>query len=92
MLGVTEIPGVGTTVDVPYDDEADGEFIVTTETEEFDDDAPALNKKSLTLKKYSKIIRISHELLRDEDARLLSFLTNFVGRGMAKTHNDLLHY
>ena len=90
MLGVTEIPGVGTTVDVPYDDEADGEFIVTTETEEFDDDAPALNKKSLTLKKYSKIIRISHELLRDEDARLLSFLTNFVGRGMAKTHNDLL--
>jgi len=90
MLGVTEIPGVGTTVDVPYDDEADGEFIVTTEAEEFDDDAPALNKKSLTLKKYSKIIRISHELLRDEDARLLSFLTNFVGRGMAKTHNDLL--
>lgn len=89
-LGVMEIPGKGTTVDVPYDNEADGEFIVTTEAAEFDDDAPATGKKSLTLKKYSKIIRISHELMRDEDAKLLSFLSNFVGRGMAKTHNDLL--
>jgi len=89
-LGVTEIPGVGTTVDVPYDNEADGEFVHTTEAAEFDDDAPATGKKSLTFKKYSKIIRISHELLRDEDAKLLAFLSNFVGRGMAKTHNDLL--
>ena len=89
-LGVTEIPGVGTTVNVPYDDEADGEFVVATETQEFDDDAPATGRKQMTLKKYAKIIRISHELLRDEDSRLESFLANWVGRGMAKTHNDLL--
>ena len=89
-LGVTEIPGVGTTINVPYDNEADGEFVVTTETAEFDDDAPATGRKQLTLAKYSKIIRISHELLRDEDSRLEAFLANWVGRGMAKTHNDLL--
>ena len=89
-LGVTEIPGKGTTVDVPYDDEDDGEFVHTTETGTFDLDAPALGKKSLTFKKYTKYIDISHELLRDEDAKLLSFLSNWVGRGMAKTHNDLL--
>ncbi len=89
-LGVTEIPGIGTTVNVPYDDEADGEFVVATETAEFDDDAPATGRKQLTFKKYAKIIRISHELLRDEDSRLESFLANWVGRGMAKTHNDLL--
>ena len=89
-LGVTEIPGKGTTVDVPYDDEDDGEFVHTTETGTFDQDAPALGKKSLTFKKYTKYIDISHELLRDEDAKLLSFLSNWVGRGMAKTHNDLL--
>jgi len=89
-LGVTEIPGIGTTVNVPYDNEADGEFVVTTETAEFDDDAPATERKQLTLAKYSKIIRISHELLRDEDSRLEAFLANWVGRGMAKTHNDLL--
>jgi HK97 family phage major capsid protein len=89
-LGVTEIPGVGTTINVPYDNEADGEFVVTTETQEFDDDAPATGRKALTFAKYSKIIRISHELLRDEDSRLEAFLANWVGRGMAKTHNDLL--
>ncbi len=89
-LGVTQIPGIGTTVNVPYDDEADGEFVVATETQEFDDDAPATGRKQMTLKKYAKIIRISHELLRDEDSRLESFLADWVGRGMAKTHNDLL--
>ena len=89
-LGVTEIPGVGTTVNVPYDNEADGEFVVATETAELDDDAPATGRKQLTFAKYAKIIRISHELLRDEDSRLESFLANWVGRGMAKTHNDLL--
>jgi HK97 family phage major capsid protein len=89
-LGVTEIPGVGTTVNVPYDNEADGEFVVATETAEFDDDAPATGRKQLTFAKYTKIIRISHELLRDEDSRLEAFLANWVGRGMAKTHNDLL--
>src|SRR5690606_6071303 len=46
-LGVTEIPGVGTTVNVPYDDEADGEFVVATETQEFDDDAPATGRKQM---------------------------------------------
>ena len=89
-LGVTEIPGIGTTVNVPYDNEADGEFVVATETAEFDDDAPATGRRQLTFKKYAKIIRISHELLRDEDSRLEAFLANWVGRGMAKTHNDLL--
>ena len=89
-LGVTEIPGVGTTVNVPYDNEGDGEFVVATETQQFDDDAPATGRKQMTLAKYSKIISISHELLRDEDSRLESFLANWVGRGMAKTHNDLL--
>ena len=89
-LGVTEIPGIGTTVNVPYDNEADGEFVVATETAEFDDDAPATGRKQLTFAKYAKIIRISHELLRDEDSRLEPFLANWVGRGMAKTENDLL--
>lgn len=89
-LGVTEIPGVGTTINAPYDNEDDGEFVVATETAEFDDDAPATGRKQLTFKKYAKIIRISHELLRDEDSRLEAFLANWVGRGMAKTHNDLL--
>jgi len=90
QLGVTLIPGKGTTVNVPLDGEADGEFVSTGEGTAFDRDAPNIGQAAMTLVKYSKKIELSVELLEDEDSRLLDFLSNFVGRGMAKTHNDLL--
>src|SRR5690606_32751824 len=31
-----------------------------------------------------------YQLLEDEDSRLLNFLSDWVGRGMARTHNSLL--
>lgn len=94
-LGVMDIPGVGTTVNVPIDDEADGEFVATDEQNDdhqknFDRDAPALNRAQMTLAKYTKKIELTDELLLDEDSNLLSFLERWVGRGMAKTHNSLL--
>ena len=90
QIGVMKIPGQGTTVNVPVDNEADGEFVSTNEAAEFDLDAPATAQVAMTLVKYSKQIKISYELLEDEDANLLAFLSDFVGRGMAKTHNSLL--
>lgn len=89
-LGVRQIPGVGTTVDVPYDNEADGEFVSTSEGSAFDQDAPALAKASMTLVKYSKKITLSYELLQDTGVQLESFLSDWVARGMAKTMNQLL--
>jgi len=89
-LGVRNIPGQGTTVNVPIDNEGDGEFVSTNETANFDRDAPALDQAAMTLLKYTKKIELSVEVLEDEDSRLLEFLNDFVGRGMAKTHNNLL--
>lgn len=89
-LGVIRIPGKGTTVNIPVDDEDDGEFVATSESTEYDLDAPALNRKQSTLVKYSKRVRLTVELLRDEDSNLLAFLNNFIGRGVAKTRNSLL--
>lgn len=89
-LGVLRIPGVGTTVDVPYDNEADGEFVSTAEATNFDQDAPALAKASMTLVKYSKAITLSYELLQDTGANLEGFLADWIARGMAKTMNQLL--
>jgi HK97 family phage major capsid protein len=89
-LGVMNIPGKGTTVNVPVDNEADGEFVSTAESAAYDRDAPALDQKAMTLVKYTKKVDLTVELLEDEDSRLMSFLDDFVGRGMAKTHNDLL--
>ena len=94
-LGVRFIPGRGTTVNVPIDSEADGEFVATSEqndahTNNFDRDAPALGQKAFTLAKYSKKIELTDELIQDEDSRLMAFLEDFIARGMAKTHNNLL--
>jgi len=89
-LGVRRIPGVGTTVDVPYDNETDGEFVSTNEAAAFDQDAPALAKRSMTLVKYSKKITLSYELLQDTAVGLEAFLADWVARGMAKTMNQLL--
>jgi HK97 family phage major capsid protein len=89
-LGVLDIPGVGTTVNVPIDNEDNGEFVLTAEVADYDLDSPALGQAPMTLAKYTKDVTLSEELLEDEDSRLLPFLANFVGRGMAKTENNLL--
>jgi HK97 family phage major capsid protein len=89
-LGVLNIPGKGTTVNVPIDAEADGEFVSTGEASATDLDAPAVGQAPMTLVKYTKRLEISWELLNDEDSQLMPFIENFVGRGMAKTHNQLL--
>ncbi|MFZ4773941.1 MAG: phage major capsid protein [Terrimicrobiaceae bacterium] len=89
-LGVLNIPGIGTTVDVPYDNGTANEFVSTAEASAFDLDGPALAKASMTLVLYSKKIQISYQLLQDQDAQLQAFLDNYVGRAMARTHNSLL--
>lgn len=89
-LGIMDLGGEGTTLNVPLDGEADGEFVATSEGSDHDRDAPAIGTKALTLVRYTKKIQLSWELLWDEKSNLLAFLENFVGRGMAKTHNSLL--
>jgi HK97 family phage major capsid protein len=89
-LGIRPIPGKGTTVNVPFDNEADGEFILTSEAADHDLDAPLVGQKALTLLRYTKKYQLSYELLEDEDSNLMAWLNDFVGRGTAKTHNNLL--
>lgn len=90
VLGVMNVPGVGTTVNVPTDAGTANVFVETLETSIFDRDAPAIGQVSMTLKKYTKHIDLSYELLEDEDSRLMEFLNNYIGRAWALTHNNLL--
>lgn len=90
-LPLLEVPvGPGNTFEIPSDDEDDGEFVATTEADTFDSDAPALGKKSGTLVLYSKHTDVSYQLLRANAVQLENFLVNWVGRGYAKTYNNLL--
>ncbi len=89
-LGVRQIPGQGLTVNVPIDDEADVLFTSLAEANQMAQDAPALNQKAFTLVKYAKYISLSWELLRDEDANLLAFVNDWIGRGIAATENNVM--
>ena len=89
-LGVIQIPGSGTTVNVPIDGGATNVFVSTAEAVAFDRDAPALGQVAMTLAKYTKKVQLSLELLQDEDSALMSFLNKYVGDAMALTHNSLL--
>lgn len=89
-LGCTPIPGVGTTVRVAVDNEADVLFTAVTEANSIGQDAPALYYKDFTLAKYAKYLTFSWELLRDETANLMEFISDWIGRGVAATHNSLL--
>lgn len=91
-LPLLNIPssGGGNVFDIPVDNEADGEFVATSEAQTFDLDAPALAKKTATLALYSKYTDVSFQLLRSTPTDLLNFLSGWVGRGWAKTRNNLL--
>lgn len=89
-LGCLRIPGVGTTVNVPYDNGTANQFVSTAETVGFDLDAPALNVAAMTLVKYTKKVTLSDELLQDEDSNLVAFLNDYVGRAAGLTYNTLL--
>lgn len=89
-IGVRRFTGTGTTIDVPLDAEADGEFVVKAEEGTFDKDSPALGQTSLTLAKYTKYFDITYELLQDQSANVVDFVQEWVARGVAKTHNNLL--
>ena len=89
-LGCLRIPGVGTTVNVPFDDGTANQFVLTTEANSFDRDAPVLNRAAMTLVSYTKKVTLSNELLNDEDSNLVAFLNDYVGRAAALTYNTLL--
>ena len=90
LVDVRNIEGYGTTTHVPVDAEADGEFVSTAEAAAFDLDAPAIGNVALTQIAYSKEVRISNQLLQDEGSNVLEFVSDFIGRGVAKTENNLL--
>lgn len=89
-LGVMQVPGSGLTVNVPVDAGSANVFVSTNEAAAFDRDAPVLGQKAMTLVKYTKKIQLSAELLEDEDAKLMVFLEDYIGRGLAATENALL--
>ncbi|HLE14510.1 MAG TPA: phage major capsid protein [Anaerolineales bacterium] len=94
-LGVQMVPGQGTTVNFPYENADPSAFAATSEQDDayaqtYERDAPALGLKAFTLAKKTKKLALTEELLDDEDAALLAFIGDHIGRSMGITHNSLL--
>lgn len=89
-LGLTPIPGKGTTVDAPYDNADVSEFPTTAEAAASDLDAPVFGLKPMTLVRKTKRVVLSNELLDGEDSQLMAFLEDWVGRAFAVTRNKML--
>jgi HK97 family phage major capsid protein len=95
-LGCERIPGKGTTVNYPYDNADPEVFEATSEqaddgsTNNYKRDAVVLGNKAFTLAKKTKKLQLTEEILEDEDANLLAFISKRIGRSIANTHNALL--
>jgi HK97 family phage major capsid protein len=90
-LGVTPYNGYpGTTLNVPV---AGGSnvFVSTAEsTGAVDIDAPVFDTAALTLVHFTKSLELTNDLREMEDSQLMTFLTGWVGRALALTHNSAL--
>lgn len=89
-LGLRRVPGKGTTVNYPIDNEPDVVFASVAESGEILQDLPAMTEKAFTLVKYGKHLTITWELLEDTDVALMEFFNGWVARGYAATQNSLL--
>lgn len=94
-LGCMPVPGGGLTVNFPVENADHADFALTSEqvdnySNTYERDRPTLATKAFTLAKYTKKIALTEELELDEDANLMAFIANHVGRAIASTNNSLL--
>lgn len=94
-LGIRRVPGKGTTVQFPYENANPNLFATTAEQDDahsqnYERDAAVLGSKEFTLVKKTKKLELTEELLTDEDAALMDFIADHIGRAMALTHNAML--
>ena len=94
-LGVQMVPGTGTTVNFPYENADAAVFAATSEqvdnySNTYERDRPTLAVKAFTLAKKTKKLALTEELLIDEDANLMGFIADHIGRAVGLTHNTLL--
>lgn len=95
VLGLTNVPGKGTTVNYPVDNADPEVFGATAEqvdarTTLYERDAGNLALKAFTLAKKTRRIELTEEVLEDEDVNLMAFIGDRIGRQIAKTHNAML--
>ena len=94
-LGCRRVPGVGTTVNFPYESADPDDFGATSEQSDahgnnYERGAFQTALKAFTLAKYTRKVELTEEMLEDNGVDLMSFIADKIAREMARTHNGLL--
>ena len=76
-------------VKIPGVETATGEFVRVAEAGAYDEDAPYIGPTTITVHKWTKIMKLSEELLADQKANLEAFIAQDLGEKMAVTES---HY
>jgi HK97 family phage major capsid protein len=95
QLGLRQVPGKGTTVNFPFENST--EPVLSTVAEQDDGLSNTyprrkvvLGNKAFTLVKKPVKLHVTEETLEDEDANLMAYISDWLGRQMALTHNGML--
>lgn len=91
-IGCRQIPGIGTTVNYPYESADPEVFAATAEqvdakTTNYQRGAVPTGVKAFTLAKKTRKVELTEELLSDSAFNVQNYVADRVGREIAKTHN-----
>lgn len=94
-LGCRRVPGVGTTVNFPYESADPDNFAATSEQSDahgnnYERAAFQTALKAFTLAKFSRKVELTEEMLEDVGVDLMSFIADKIAREIGRTHNGLL--
>ncbi len=94
-LGCRRVPGVGTTVNYPYENADPDDFATTSEQSDahgnnYERAAFTTALRVFTLVKYTRKVELTEEMLEDTGVDLTAYIADKIGREIARTHNGLL--
>lgn len=94
-LGCRRVPGVGTTVNYPYENADPDDFATTSEQSDahgnnYERAAFTTALRVFTLVKYTRKVELTEEMLEDTGVDLMAYIADKIGREIARTHNGLL--
>lgn len=72
-------------IDLPAEATSFTNFVRAAEAGSYDTNDPTFNQNQVTVEKYTKLFKVSEELVADDDANLESHLVNMIGRAYGQT-------
>jgi HK97 family phage major capsid protein len=75
-------------MNIPVENASMANFAVTAEEAAYTQNEPTFATVAVTVYKFTKVIKVSEELLEDDATNLDSFLTDGIGRAWALTENE----